>query len=91
VPLSREAVRRCQQELQALAASIVALEKPRVQGIAIASDLAFDGGSALYFQPITGDPTDRLANTIQAACTALQVSPRFDEPELTPGVEVVDA
>jgi hypothetical protein len=57
------------------------LENPRIQGVAIAFRLAFDGGGALFLQPGTDDGIERLANTVQAAHAALGVSAEFDEPE----------
>jgi hypothetical protein len=80
VPLSREAIRRCQRDLRALAAAIATLENPRVQGVAIASQLAFDGGGPLFAQPAVRDSVERLANTIQAANAALRISGQFDKP-----------
>ena len=79
VPLNSHAIRRCHRELLALAASVSTLEDPRTQGVAIASQLAFDGGGALFLQPETRGGRERLANTIEAAQAALQVSAVFDE------------
>ena len=80
VPRSREAIRSCQRELRALATAVATLENPRVQGVAIAFRLAYDGGGALYFQHETRDSVERLANTVQAALAALDVAAEFDEP-----------
>jgi HAMP domain-containing protein len=54
------------------------MEKARTQGIAIAIQLAFDGGAALFFQPDSPNAVDRLANTVHAAHAALRVSGDFD-------------
>jgi hypothetical protein len=81
VPLSRVAIRRCHREIRALANSVVTTENPRTQGIAIASQLAFDGGGPLFFRPGTPHGIERLANTVQAAQNALRVSADLDEPE----------
>ena len=78
-PLDREAVRRCQREIRALATSVATVESPRTQGIAIAFELAFDGGSALFFHPDTPDGIEQLANTVRSAQNALRVSADFDE------------
>lgn len=80
VPLSREAIRCCERELRGLAdALLVERENPRAQGVAIAFRLAFDGGGALFLQPETRHARERLANTVQAALSALRVSAEFDE------------
>jgi hypothetical protein len=79
-PLSRMAIRCCREQLLALATSVATLENPRTQGLAIASQLAFDGRGPLFFQPERRGELDRLANTIQAADAALRVSAHFDEP-----------
>jgi hypothetical protein len=73
------AIRCCREQLLALAASVATHENPRTQGLAIASQLAFDGRGALFFQPETRGELDRLANMIQAAEAALRVSAAFDE------------
>jgi hypothetical protein len=78
-PLSREAILCCHRELRSLAASIATHENLRVRGLAIAFQLAFDGGGALYFQPETQDGVARLANTVRATHAALGVSAEFDE------------
>ena len=80
-PLSREAVWRCRGQLLELARTIRTVEDPRVRGVAIASQLAFDGRGPLFFQPATRDPVERLSNTLKAARAALRVSSRFDELE----------
>jgi hypothetical protein len=77
-PLSREAIRACRGSLSRLAEAVVATENPRVQGIAIAQQLAFDGRGALFFRPGEKRGVERLANTIQAALSALRVSSDFD-------------
>jgi hypothetical protein len=74
------AIRCCREQLLALATSVATLENPRTQGLAIASQLAFDGRGPLFFQPERRGELDRLANTIQAADAALRVSAHFDEP-----------
>jgi hypothetical protein len=79
-PLSRAAVRACRKELRRLAEAVVTTENPRVQGVAIAHQLAFDGTGALYFQPGENRSVERLANTIRAARSALSVSGDFDRP-----------
>ena len=80
-PLSREAVRECQQQIRELARLVATLENPRTQGVAIAFQLAFDGRGALFFQPQARDGGERLANTIRAAHCALRVSADFDQVE----------
>jgi hypothetical protein len=77
-PLSEEAIRTCREQLITLARQIVAVENPRVQAVAIASQLAFDGRGALFFQPNEKSSVERLANTIRAALSALRVSGEFD-------------
>jgi hypothetical protein len=77
-PLSVEAIRACRDQLRRLAEAIVTTENPRVQGVAIAQQLAFDGRGALYWQPNKKGPAERLANTIYAALRALSVSSEFD-------------
>jgi hypothetical protein len=79
-PLSVEAIRACRNELSRLAEAIVAIENPRVQGVAIAHQLAFDGTSPLFFQPGKDRAVERLASTIWAAQRALSVSSEFDHP-----------
>lgn len=78
-PLDRAAVHRCEREIRALATSVVNAVNPRTQGVAIAFQLAFDGGSALFFHPDAPDGINRLANTIRSAQNALRVSADFDE------------
>lgn len=80
VPLSRMEIRCCREQLLALATSVATVENPRTQGLAIASQLAFDGCGPLFFQPETLGGLERLANTIQAADAALRVSADFDKP-----------
>jgi len=77
-PLSVTAIRACREQLITLARRIVTTENPRVQAVAIASQLAFDGRGALFFQPKQKSSTERLANTIGAALSALRVSGDFD-------------
>ena len=77
-PLSRAAIRACHDQLSRLAEAVVVTENPRVQGVAIAHQLAFDGRDALFFQPDTRRRVERLANTIRAAQSALRVSGQFD-------------
>jgi hypothetical protein len=77
-PLSVIAIRACREQLITLARQIVTTENPRVQAVAIASQLAFDGRGALFFQPKQEPGPDRLANTITAALSALRVSGEFD-------------
>jgi hypothetical protein len=77
--LSREAIFCCRRELRSLATSIGTHENLPARGLAIAFQLAFDGGGALYFQPETRDAVARLANTVRAARAALGVSAEFDE------------
>jgi hypothetical protein len=79
-PMNGMGIRCCHEQLLALATSVATLENPRTQGLAIASQLAFDGRGALFFQPETRGELERLANTIQAADAALRVSADFDEP-----------
>jgi hypothetical protein len=59
---------------------VVTTENPRVQGVAIAHQLAFDGTGPLFFQPNKRRSAERLANTIRAAQNALNVSGAFDRP-----------
>jgi hypothetical protein len=73
------AIDRCHRELRALATSIATLDSPRVQGVAIAFQLAFDGGGPLFLQPGTRDGHECLANVIESAQAALRVSAEFDE------------
>jgi len=77
-PLSRAAIRACSEELGRLAETVVTTENPRVQGVAIARQLAFDGRGPLFFQPREKRSVERLANTIRAAHSALRVSGEFD-------------
>jgi hypothetical protein len=77
-PLSREAVRCCCAEIRELAALVASLENPRTQGVAIAFQLAFDGSGPLFFRPDPPDGTERLANTVRAARSALRVSADFE-------------
>jgi hypothetical protein len=77
-PLDREAICRCREEMRALATSVATLENPRTQGVAIAFQLAFDGCGPLFFRPDSPDGTARLANTVQAALSALRVSGDFE-------------
>jgi hypothetical protein len=77
-PLSREAILACREPLARLAEAVVTTENPRVQGIAIAQQLAFDGRGALFFHPGEKRGVERLANTIRAALIALRVSGDFD-------------
>jgi len=79
-PLDREAVRSCQRQIRALATLVSTMDNPRIQGIAIAFELAFDGGGAMFFHPGTPNGIERLANTVQAALSALRVSADFDDP-----------
>jgi hypothetical protein len=74
------AVRCCGEQLLALATSVATLENPRTQGLAIASQLAFDGRGPLFFQPEARRELERLANTIQSADAALRVCAEFDQP-----------
>jgi hypothetical protein len=55
------------------------MDNPRIQGVAIAFQLAFDGRGAMFFHPDTPNDIERLANTVRAAHSALRVSPDFDE------------
>jgi hypothetical protein len=80
-PIRREAVRGCQREIRELSRTVVAAENPRAQGVAIAFQLAFDGGGPLFVDPHTPDGVERLANTVQAARSALRVSAEFDGTE----------
>jgi hypothetical protein len=73
-PLCREGVRQCSREIRELATLVATMENPRPRGVAIAFQLAFDGRSALFFQPGSGDGADHLANTLQAVHMALRVS-----------------
>jgi hypothetical protein len=82
-PLSVSAIRSCREQLIILARQIVHTENPRVQAVAIASQLAFDGRGALFFQPKQEPSPDRLANTITAALNALRVSGEFDRMDRT--------
>jgi hypothetical protein len=79
-PLDREAVRFCQRQIRTLATLVSTMDNPRIQGIAIAFQLAFDGGGAMFFHPDRPNGIERLANTVQAAQSALTVSADFDEP-----------
>jgi hypothetical protein len=77
-PLDREAVLRCHREIRALATLVATAENPRTQGVAIVFQMAFDGRGALFFQPDTANGVERLANTVQAARSALSVSGDFE-------------
>ena len=77
-PLSGTAIRSCRELLITLARKLVAAENPRVQGVAISRQLAFDGRGALFSQPNAKSSAERLANTIRAALSALRVSSEFD-------------
>ena len=77
-PLSVEAIRVCRGELSRLAEAVVTTENPRVQGVAIARQLAYDGRGALFFQPNKKRAVERLASTIWAAERALSISSEFD-------------
>ena len=79
-PLDRRAVRTCQRQIRALATSVSTMDDPRIQGVAIAFQLAFDGSGAMFFHPDAPDGIERLANTVRAAQNALRVSADFDEP-----------
>jgi hypothetical protein len=83
-PLSVEAIRACHDELSGLAETVVTAENPRVQGVAIAHQLAFDGTGPLFFQPNKKRDVERLANTIWAAQRALRVSSEFDHRSGSP-------
>jgi hypothetical protein len=74
-PLCREAVRSCSGEIRDLARLVATMENPPIRGVAIASQLAFDGRGALFFKPEAGDGVEQLANTLDAARRALRVSP----------------
>jgi hypothetical protein len=76
-PLCRDGVRQCSEEIRELAEEVATKEMPRVRGIAIAFQLAFDGRSAMFLQPGSGDGAEHLANTLQAARMALRVSPEL--------------
>lgn len=77
-PICREAVRGCECEIRALAGAVASADNARVQGLAIAFELAFDGGGPLFDRPDSRDGVERLANTVQAARSALRVSAEFD-------------
>jgi hypothetical protein len=77
-PIRRRAVRGCEREIRALGTAVAMADHPRVQGIAIASQLAFDGGGPLFSRPDAPDEVEPLANTIQSARSALKVSAEFD-------------
>jgi hypothetical protein len=79
-PLDREAVRSCQRQIRDLATLVSTMDNPRIQGVAIAFQLAFDGSGAMFFHPDTPNGIERLANTVNAAHGALRVSADFDEP-----------
>jgi len=78
-PLSATAIQECREQLITLARRLVSAENPRAQAVAIASQLAFDGRGALFFQPKQRSSVERLANTIKAALSALSVSGEFDQ------------
>jgi hypothetical protein len=79
VPLDRSAVLSCRDRIEELANRIATAEHPRARGVAIARQLAFDGLSPLYWRP-RGNPEGaaRLADAIESAQRALDVSPDFD-------------
>ena len=78
VPLDRAAVRGCAEELHALAVSVVSLRSPSAKGLAMAYQLAFDGGGPLFFQPDRQLDPSCLSNTVYAIESALRVSAEFD-------------
>jgi hypothetical protein len=80
IPVDSAAVLACREEITALAESIEAIGQPSARAVAIARQLAYDGGSPLYWHPMQSpkDRTARLTNTIHAARAALDVSPEFD-------------
>ena len=81
--MARIAIRACRDDLRELADALVRAENPRVQGVAIAAQLAFDGRSPLFFHPRRPDAEERLANTIHAAQSALRVSGDFDRSSVS--------
>jgi hypothetical protein len=84
IPLSSNEISRCERQLLALAESVAFAENPRTQALAIASQLAFDGGGPLFHQPGARGRSERLANTIHAADAAFGVCGDFDEPAEVP-------
>jgi hypothetical protein len=77
-PVNREAIILCRRELQALAESVPSAENASTRGLAIASQLVFDGSGALFDPPGLPNAAERLANSIHAARSALRVSAEFD-------------
>lgn len=78
VALNHEAIAGCRRELAALAQAVAAGDAARIQGLAIAFRLAFDGGGPLFHQS-SREGRERLANTVRAALAALRVSSHFDQ------------
>lgn len=83
VPIQADAVEVCRDDVLALAEALITIERPSVFGVAIARQLAFQGGSPLFLQaPDLRQGADRrLAYTLDAAQRALEVSSDFDRPE----------
>jgi hypothetical protein len=85
VPVDAGAIRVCRDQLLALADTLATTERPPARGVAIARQLAFDGGSPLFLQaPDRRQDADRrLASTLDAAQSALEVSADFDSSTST--------
>ena len=73
--LSREAILCCHREPRPWRLRSPLLRTPEQRGLAIAFQLAFDGGGPLYFQPGTRDGVDRW-RTRSAPHVPPSVSPR---------------
>jgi hypothetical protein len=83
VPVDSRAVRVCRDEVLSLADSLGTIERPPARGVAIARQLVFDGRSPLFLQSPDRRQgnTRRLADTLDAAQRALEVSADFDRME----------
>jgi hypothetical protein len=84
VPVEADAVQICRDEVLALAETLCTIERPSAYGVAIARQLALDGGSPLFLQAPDRHKgaEQRLACTLGAAQRALEVSADFDSLQL---------
>lgn len=83
VAVEADAIQVCRDEVLALAEKLVSIERPSAFGVAIARQLALEGGSPLFLQmPDRRQGADRrLACTLEAAQRAIEVSGDFDRSE----------
>lgn len=82
-PVDADAVRASRVGLLSLADTLATIEHPPARGVAIARQLVFDGRSPLFLQAPEhrADSERRLANSVQAAQRALEVSADLDSME----------